>query len=127
MSILGRTILLLVLYVVAVPRAWSASGAETQAFTAAEKAYLDADYKNAGAYFGEFIQKFPASARIPEAVLLQAQARIRLSDYDGALSLLSAHQNQAGALADWVLLCQGEAFPAQGPSTQAEANFSRLM
>jgi TolA-binding protein len=127
MSTLCRAILLVVLCLAATPRAWSAGGTETQVFTAAEKVYLDADYKNAAAYFGDFIQKFPNSSRIPEAVLYQAQARIKLGDYNGALSLLSAHQSQAGALADWYLLCQGEAFLAKGDFAQAETNFSRLI
>ena len=127
MNTLGRAILLVVLCLAAIPRAWSASGAETQAFTAAERVYLDADYKNAEADFGDFIQKFPSSARIPEAVLYQAQARIKLGDYNVALSLLSAYQSRAGALADWYLLCQGESFLAQGDFAEAEVRFSRLM
>jgi TolA-binding protein len=127
MRTLSSAILLLVLYLSAVSGSWSASGAESQAFTAAEKVYLDADYRNAEAYFGDFIQKFPGSSRIPEAVLYQAQARIKLGDYNGALSLLSAHQRQAGSLADWYLLCQGEALLAKGDYLHAEANFSRLI
>src|SRR5258706_2992524 len=101
MKVLCRAILLVVLCLAAVPRIWSASSAENQAFTAAENVYLDADYKNAEADFGDFIQKFPGSARISEAVLFQAQARIKLGDYKGALSLLSARQSQAGGLGDW--------------------------
>src|SRR6266853_6479106 len=127
MSSLSRTTLFLVLWLVAVPRVWCASGAETQAFAAAERVYLDVDYKNAEIDFGEFIQKFPGSTRIGEAVLYQAQARIKLGDYNGALNLLAAHQSQAGALADWYLLCQGEAFLAKGDYARAETNFSRLI
>jgi outer membrane protein assembly factor BamD (BamD/ComL family) len=62
-----------------------------------------------------------------EAVLYQAQARIKLRDYEGALKLLAANQNQAGPLADWYLLCQGEALLAKGDFAEAEADFSRLM
>lgn len=127
MRILGRSILLLVVLLLAARRAWPASGAENQAFTAAEKVYLDADYKNAEAYFADFIQKYPGSTRIPEALLYQAQALIKLGDFNGALSLLSAHQSQAGALADWYLLCQGEALLAKGDYPPAEANFARLL
>jgi TolA-binding protein len=104
-----------------------ANASESQAFTAAEKAYLDADYKNADAYFGDFIQKFPGSSKVPEAALYQAQARVRLGDYNGALGLLSAHQGQAGLLGDWYLLCQGEAFLAKGDYVHAEADFSKLI
>ena len=106
---------------------WAAAGGEAQAFTAAEKVYLDADYRNAETYFAEFLQKFPNSAHVPEAVLYQAQSRLKLGNYTGALQLLAAHQKQAGALADWYLLCQGEAFLAQGELLQSQTNFARLL
>jgi len=54
-------ILLLFSLLLAFPHFAAAAPNEAQAFTAAEKVYLDADYKNAEAYFGEFIQKFPSS------------------------------------------------------------------
>jgi TolA-binding protein len=127
MRTFSRAISLLVLFVWAVSWSWQANGTESQAFTAAEKVYLDADYRNAEAYFGDFIQKFPGSSKLPEAVLYQAEARIKLGDFNGALSLLSAHQAQAGSLADWYLLCQGEALLAKGDYQHAEANFSRLI
>ena len=127
MKILSSSILLLVLCLSVLSWGGSARGAETQAFTAAENLYLDADYKNAEADFGDFIQKFPNSTRIPEAVLYQAQARVKLGDYNGALTLLSAHQGQAGTLSDWYLLCQGEAFLAKGDYLHAEADFSKLI
>jgi len=120
-------ILLLFSLLLAFPSFAEAAPNEAQAFSAAEKVYLDGDYKNAEAYFGEFIQKFPNSIQRPEAVLYQAQARIKLRDYEGALKLLAANQNQAGPLADWYLLCQGEALLAKGDFTEAEADFSRLM
>lgn len=127
MSCSARVILLVVLSLSVIPRAWPASGPETQAFTAAEKVYLDADYKGADGYFNDFIQKYPTSAQVPEALLYQAQARIKLGDYDGALSLLSAHQAQAASLSDWYLLVRGEAYLAKSDFAEAEANFSRLI
>jgi TolA-binding protein len=126
MSFSGRVILLLLLGFWTVGSVWSASGAENQAFTAAEKLYLDAFYKEAETNFSDYIQKFPNSPRIPEAILFQAQARLKLGDYAGALNLLSAHQGQAGAFTDWYLLVQGEALLSKGDFAQAEANFSRL-
>ena len=53
--------ILLFSLLLAFPHFAAAAPNEAQAFTAAEKVYLDADYKNAEAYFGEFIQKFPSS------------------------------------------------------------------
>jgi TolA-binding protein len=127
MKKLSRSVLLLVLLFFAVSGSWSVNGAESQAFTAAEKVYLDGDYRNAEAYFGDFILKFPASSRIGEAVLYQAQSRIKLGDYNGALSLLAAHQAQAGYLGDWYLLCHGEGLLAKGDYKNAEADFSKLI
>lgn len=126
MTVWATRVLLLLGCLLAVPRLWAASGAETQAFTAAEKVYFDADWRSAETDFGEFIQKYPNSSRVGEAALYQAQARIKLGDFNGALSLLAARQNQAGALGDWYLLCQGEALLAKGDFAQAETDFARL-
>jgi TolA-binding protein len=125
MSISARTILLSVWCLLAL---WQrqAAGTENQAFTAAEQVYLDADYQGAETNFSDFIQKYPNSARIAEAILYQAQSRIKLGDYNGALSLLAARQNQAGTLTDWYLLCQGEALLAKGDFAKAEEDFSKL-
>src|SRR5579883_200379 len=126
MNFWARIFLLLGLGLSIASNAWAA-GNEAQSFTAAEKVYLDADYRNADLYFGDFILKFPNSPRLPEAVLYQAQARLKLGNYTGALSLLAARRSQAGALADWYLLCQGEALLAQGEYAQAETNLTTLL
>jgi TolA-binding protein len=126
MSVSARTIFLVIWCFAVVPRLWAAGGPEPQAFTAAEKVYFDADYKNAEIDFNDFIQKFPNSARLAEAVLYQAQARIKLGDFNGALSLLTARQSQAGTLADWYLLCHGEALLAKGDFAKAETDFAEL-
>src|SRR5690348_8334181 len=83
-----------------------AGAAEGQAFKAAEQEFADGFYQRAEADFADFIQKFPGSPRTSEAILYQAEARIKLGNYNGALSLLSAHRAQSGPLADWYLLCQ---------------------
>lgn len=126
MSVSTRTLLVIVWCLAVVPRLWAAGAAETQAFAAAEKVYFDEDYRNAEIDFNGFIQKFPNSFRIAEAVLYQAQARVKLGDFNGALTLLSARQSQAGTLADWYLLCQGQALLAKGDFAQAEADFIKL-
>src|SRR5260221_5082231 len=126
MSVSARTLLLFVWCLAVVPRLWAAGGAETEAFTAAEKVYFDADYKNAEIDFNDFVQKFPNSARLAEAVLYQAQARMKLGDFNGALTLLAARQSQAGTLTDWYLLCHGEALLAKGDFAKAEADFAEL-
>jgi TolA-binding protein len=127
MRIVGRAILLLVLFLTADSWFGSAKGAESQAFTVAAKYFQDGFYKDAETNFGDFIQKYPGSPQIPEAILFQAEARLKLGDYNGALSLLTARQGQAGTLADWYLLVQGQAFLARGDFVKAGANFSRLI
>lgn len=47
-----------------------------------------------------FLKEFPESPRTPEIVLVQAQARIRLKQYDAALGLLAERTATAGKLAD---------------------------
>src|SRR5215831_8560324 len=103
MSLSARLILPLLVCVFTL-RPVLASAAENQAFTAAEKLYLDAFYKEAETNFSDFIQKFPNSPRLPEAILFQAQSRLKLGDYNGTLNLLASHQNRAGIMADWYLL-----------------------
>ena len=122
----AKTLFALICCLALVPRLFAASAPETQAFEAAEKVYFDADYRNADIDFNDFIQKFPNSTRIPEAVLYQAQARIKLGDFNGALTLLSARQNQAGTLGDWYLLCHGQALLAKGDFAKAEEDFAKL-
>jgi TolA-binding protein len=127
MSRWAKVLLLLGLCWLAFPLRSSAAGTEAQTFTAAEKVYLDADYKNAELYLADFLQKFPNSPRVPEAVLYQAEARLKLGNYAGALSLLEARRAQAGTLADWYLLCHGQALLAQGDFARAGADFEQLL
>ena len=127
MSVFHQAILRLVLIVSAVVWVGTATAAENQVFKAAEQEFLDGLYQRAEADFADFIQKYPASPRVADAVLYQAEARIKLGNFDGALNLLSTNQAQSGPLADWYLLCQGEALLAKGEYARAEADFSKLI
>jgi TolA-binding protein len=49
--------------------------------------------------FEDFVQKYPNSMRVPEAILYQAQAKLFSSDANGAMELLSTNQNRADKLA----------------------------
>src|SRR5205085_2810361 len=100
---------------------------ETNAFTAAYKQLQDAIYDGAEKDFGEFIRKFPASPRLSEAVLRQAEARIKLTNYSGALDLLSAHQAQAGGLADEYLFWTAQSLSLKGNYQSAAEAFGRLL
>lgn len=123
----GAAIRLLVCLSSAVLWLQGANAAEPQAFRAAEQEFVDGFYQKAEADFGDLIQKFPGSPRVGEAILYQAEARYKLGNYDGALMLLTAHQNDSGPLGDWYLLCRGEVYLAKGDYTKAQADFSRLI
>ena len=112
MGILCRWILVLTLLLAAGPRLWAASAAD-RAFDAAAKAFQDTFYDRAEAEFADFCQKFPTSPRLAEAILLQAEARLELTNYAGAIELLSAHQGAAGTNADQYLFWLAEAHVAQ--------------
>jgi TolA-binding protein len=127
MRVFGRAIWVLVCFLWAVSCVWSAEAAENQAFKDAEQKFVDGFYQQAEADFGDWIQKSPGSPRIAEAILYQAEARYKLGNYDGALSLLSANERQSGALGDWYLLCRGEVLLAKGDYLKAEADFSLLI
>src|SRR5215472_14058245 len=78
-----------------------AVSAEERAFTGAFNAlFRDGFYDWAEDQFGKFTQKYPQSPRLPEAILYQAEARIKLTKYPGAIELLSGHMNLAGKWAD---------------------------
>ena len=77
----------------------AASAVETQAYTAAKKAFDDAAWERAIGEFSEFTKKYPATELRPDAVLYQAEAQLT-TIWTKVVELLSAEQAQAGCLAD---------------------------
>ena len=57
----------------AMPSAYGAD-AETRAFTSAEKLFQDKFFQNAEKEFADFVVKYPASPRVAQGLLRQAQA-----------------------------------------------------
>ena len=106
---------------------WAASSSETRTFNAAVKQLQDGLYEQAEAGFAGFAQKFSASPRVPEAVLLQAEARIRLGRYAPALELLATRAAQAGNLADEYLFWEAEARFGKGDFEGADAAFGKFL
>src|SRR6185436_12660040 len=86
-----RCLLILLVLLVGKQAAPAASSAERQKFNAAADAFRLNSGDRAEKYFGEFLEKFPNSERLAEAVLSQAQARYRLGRYPEAITLLEAH------------------------------------
>lgn len=118
--------LLTVMLLLAAPRLWAAGAAENRAFNAASELFRAAFYAQAEAEFADFIQKFPASTLVPEAVLFEAEARIQTTNYSGAIELLKTHQGTAGTLADEYLFWQAQATLRQGDSRAAGELFAKL-
>src|SRR5260221_10237085 len=99
MRVLRRWLLIASLLLPAALERCLATSAE-KAFVAASNSLKDEFFLRAEKEFGEFVRVYTNSPRLPEAILFQAEARLSLQNYDGAFELLSAHQNQAGKLAD---------------------------
>jgi tetratricopeptide (TPR) repeat protein len=73
---------------------------ESRAFKSAARAFQDGAYDVAERSFGQFVTAFPQSPMLHEAVLLQAQAAVKLTNLNGAVSILNAHVARAGLLTD---------------------------
>src|SRR5688572_26218790 len=73
---------------------------ESRAFKSAARAFQDGAYDVAERGFRQFVTTFPQSPMLHEAVLLQAQAAVKLTNLTGAVSILSAHVGKAGLLTD---------------------------
>ena len=68
----------------------------------------------------------PNSPLLPEAILYQAQARVKLTNYDGALQLLSEAEGQAGKLADEYTFWKATALSEKGDYRGAAETFAHL-
>lgn len=105
---------------------FASSTAEKRDFKMAEDAFKLNSWSYAETHFDQFVQKFPESDRLGEAILLQAESRFHLRQYERASALLSAHQDKAGALADLYLYWIGAAQLGGGKLTEAADSFASL-
>ena len=126
MGVLCRSIVVLSLLLAAGPRLRAASAAD-RAFDAAVKAFQDTFYARAEAQLADFRREHTNSPQLMEAILLQAQARIQLTNYAGAIELLTAHQAQAGTNSDQYLFWIGEAQARKGDWQAAGNTYARLV
>jgi TolA-binding protein len=70
------------------------------AYKAATNAYHDKFFDRAERELGEFVAHFPDSTKLAEAVLIQAQSRFELKNYNGVIELLNSRLTTAGPLED---------------------------
>src|SRR5437660_76414 len=104
-----------------------AANSEDRAYNTASESFNLTAYAKAEREFGEFVQKFPTSPRVSEAILFQAEARLAQSNYDGAIQLLTGHQKDAGIKADAYAFWLGEAFSRKGDHLGAVQEFEKLL
>jgi len=92
----------------------AATGAETKLFNDASMSFNDKNFERAEREFGEFVTVYTNSPLLPDALLHQAVARLRLKDYDGAAQLLNSHLTSAGKLVDQYYFWLGKIYMAEG-------------
>jgi TolA-binding protein len=105
---------------------WAASTREDRAFAAAAAAFQDENWSRAETGFARFVERFPKSERVPQAVLSEAQAQFKQGKYAAASALLTARAASSGLLVDRYAYWLGEAQFASGDYTNAAATFSAL-
>src|SRR3954465_14117087 len=101
--------LLLLLMLCALPSAQAAAPEEDQAFKAAIESFRLTYFERAEKELAEFVQKFPGSTNAPAAIFFEAEARLKQSNYAGAISLISSNLPAAGTWADKYLYTLGHA------------------
>lgn len=104
----------------------AAEQVETNAFRAAALEYEAGFWRQADVDFADFVRKYPASSRLPEAILCQAIARYHLTNYPAAIELLASRVGQAGKRADEYVFWQAKALLAKGDNGPAAEAFARV-
>jgi TolA-binding protein len=100
---------------------------EESAFNAAARSFQGSFYDRADRELGAFIQAFPASERLGEALLLQAQARFQLKKYDEVIALLSPRLAPPGKGTDKYRFWLAEAHFQRGDYPSATAAYAQLV
>ena len=107
-------------------RSFAASAREDRAYAAAVSAFQDGMWNRAETEFAQFVQKYPKSDRMAEAVLMQAEAEFKQGKLPQAVALLTARKAEAGNLADQYVYWTGEAQFQNGDFSAAAETFVSL-
>lgn len=105
----GRFLFILLALVVSAGRLFAAGSEEENAFAVAMDKYHSVPAL-AEKDFAAFVQKYPNSIRVPEAILRQAESRIYSGNAAGAVDLLATNQVRAGTLAPQYAFWLGRAY-----------------
>jgi TolA-binding protein len=111
MVFLRQLFLVLFVLVLSGETIFAASARENRDYAAAAGAFQDGMYDRATNDFAQFVEKYPNSDRAAEAVLLRAQAELKLEKFADAVAQLTSTDNlaKAGKLADEYFYWAGEA------------------
>src|SRR3954469_4399064 len=126
LSILGLLMLSIFSGLAQTPGA-STNTAENAAFLAAARAFQLGIYDNAEKGLDAFVQSYPESTRLPEAILLDARAKINRAKLGVAIDLLTTNLAKAGVLADQYRFWLGESYMRSSNYTSAAATFASLI
>ena len=122
-----RRILILLVFLAAIPRLEArASPDEDQALKAANESFRLAYYERAEKDFGDFVARFTNSTHLAEAILLQAESRLKQSNFAGAISLLITNFASAGTWGDHYLYSLGQAHIGLNSFDKAAEAFGRI-
>src|SRR5258706_14203870 len=120
---------LLILFVLVLgggPLLAAGSKKEDRAYAAAVGAFQDGLWSRAETELAQFVEKYPASTHVPEAVLLRAQAEFKQGKLAEAIARLKAGQATAGAQADEYAYWLGAAQLQGGDFATAAQTFISL-
>ncbi|HUR45306.1 MAG TPA: tetratricopeptide repeat protein, partial [Candidatus Saccharimonadales bacterium] len=100
---------------------------ENAAYLAAARAFQLKIYDNAETGLDAFLRAYPNSSRLAEAILLDAQAKIKQSKLKPAISLLTTNLPNAGLLSDQYRYWLGESYMQSSNYTSAAETFATLI
>ncbi len=108
---------------------WRIHGAdaEERAFSNAKAALDDGFHARAEKAFADFIAKYPASPRVPQAWLRQSEAALQQKKYQPALDLLATNLASAAGLADQFQLAMADIYFQSGQREAAVTNYAALV
>lgn len=104
----------------------SESPQEINEFKSAVALFNDGFWDAANKALNEFILKHPNSVYVPEAAFIQAQAQMKIRDYNSAIEILKTYLPKAGARADDYIYLIGESYYYMGNYSAASEFFTKL-
>jgi len=126
MSFRWQWLLILSVCLLAGGRSFAATAREDRAYAAAVSAFQDGMWSRAETALAKFIQKYPKSSHLAEAVLLQAEAEYKQGKLLETIVLLTERKSGAGDLADQYVYWIGEAQFQAGDLAAAAETFVSL-